>query len=188
MAMTDDSLIFPRHERIRGVYAGAPPDFDPFDPPPDAVEEPEPSPPRRRFRAALAFLLLLLAWLAIAAPVSRTALPLGPPPIVLTAADGTPIARMGAIMDRPVKVAELPPHVTEAFLAIEDRRFRDHWGIDPFGIGRARAPGRRRGRDLPQRPPDRGRPGVRRGGERRAGRAAGRGRREHHELLLDRRR
>ena len=31
----------------------------------------------------------------------------------------------------------LPKNVTNAFLAIEDRRFRSHWGIDPRGIARA---------------------------------------------------
>ncbi|MFX8141497.1 biosynthetic peptidoglycan transglycosylase, partial [Acinetobacter baumannii] len=28
-------------------------------------------------------------------------------------------------------------HVTDAFIAIEDRRFYHHWGVDPWGIGRA---------------------------------------------------
>ncbi len=51
--------------------------------------------------------------------------------------DGTPIARNGAIVDEPVKIATLPPHVVEAFLAVEDRRFYSHWGIDPRGIARA---------------------------------------------------
>ena len=104
-------------------------------------ERPRRFPRRRLFKWAVyaffVFLVLLIGWLAIAAPVSRTARPLVPPEIVLTASDGTPIARMGAIMDRPVVIDELPPHVTQAFLAIEDRRFEDHWGIDPQGIARA---------------------------------------------------
>ena len=53
------------------------------------------------------------------------------------AADGTPIARNGAITDEPVEVAALPPHVIHAFLATEDRRFYSHWGVDPRGIARA---------------------------------------------------
>jgi penicillin-binding protein 1A len=36
-----------------------------------------------------------------------------------------------------VEVAKLPRHVPAAFLAIEDRRFYDHAGIDPWGIARA---------------------------------------------------
>ncbi|RED16006.1 transglycosylase domain-containing protein [Parasphingopyxis lamellibrachiae] len=105
-----------------------------------------PLPPRRKrrwlilkwaLRAFAIFLFLLIAWLAIFAPVSRTAQPLVPPPMILQASNGTPIARMGPVMDRPVEIAELPPHVVHAFLAIEDRRFEEHWGIDPRGIARA---------------------------------------------------
>jgi penicillin-binding protein 1A len=32
---------------------------------------------------------------------------------------------------------EMPAYVAKAFIAIEDRRFYDHHGVDPFGIGRA---------------------------------------------------
>jgi hypothetical protein len=32
---------------------------------------------------------------------------------------------------------ELPPYVPKAFIAIEDRRFYDHYGVDPLGIARA---------------------------------------------------
>ncbi len=31
----------------------------------------------------------------------------------------------------------LPPYLPKAFIAIEDRRFYSHRGVDPFGIGRA---------------------------------------------------
>ena len=82
-------------------------------------------------------LVLLVAWLAITAPLSKSLKPIAPPQVTLLAADGTPIARNGAIVDRPVEVAGLPAHVIEPFLAIEDRRFYSHWGIDPRGIARA---------------------------------------------------
>ena len=81
--------------------------------------------------------ILLVGWLAITAPLSKSLEPIAPPQITLLAADGTPIARNGAITDEPVDVSQLPPHVVEAFLAIEDRRFYDHWGVDPRGIARA---------------------------------------------------
>jgi penicillin-binding protein 1A len=32
---------------------------------------------------------------------------------------------------------EMPAYVPRAFVAIEDRRFYEHYGVDPFGIGRA---------------------------------------------------
>ena len=116
--------------------------LDPADITPPA---PEPvKPPRTRWwwaKRALAALfvlfLILLAWLAITAPLSKSLEPIAPPEITLLAADGTPIARSGAVVEEPVAVDRLPPHVVEAFLAIEDRRFYSHWGIDPRGLARA---------------------------------------------------
>ena len=80
---------------------------------------------------------MLAAWLAITAPLSKSLEPIAAAQITLLAADGTPIARNGAITDEPVTVSALPPHVIEAFLATEDRRFYSHWGVDPRGIARA---------------------------------------------------
>jgi penicillin-binding protein 1A len=51
--------------------------------------------------------------------------------------DGHLIARRGSIIDKPVQIAKLPAHVPQAFMAIEDRRFYSHWGVDPRGIARA---------------------------------------------------
>ncbi|MBR2172662.1 transglycosylase domain-containing protein [Sphingopyxis sp.] len=81
--------------------------------------------------------ILLVGWLALTAPLSKSLEPIAPPQITLLASDGTPIARSGAIVDTPVKAADLPKHVTGAFLAIEDRRFYTHWGVDPRSIARA---------------------------------------------------
>ncbi len=81
--------------------------------------------------------LALVAWLAITAPLSRSLEPIAPPQITLLAADGTPIARNGAVVDEPVRATDLPDHVIEPFLAIEDRRFYTHWGVDPRGLARA---------------------------------------------------
>jgi penicillin-binding protein 1A len=80
---------------------------------------------------------LILIWLAITAPLSKSLQPIAPPEITLLAADGTPIARNGAVVADPVQVAKLPQHVIQPFLAIEDRRFYSHWGVDPRGIARA---------------------------------------------------
>ena len=81
--------------------------------------------------------ILLVGWLAVTAPLSRSLEPIAPPQLTLLASDGTPIARNGAVVDEPVVASELPDHVIEPFLAIEDRRFYSHWGIDPRGIARA---------------------------------------------------
>jgi len=86
--------------------------------------------------SAVVFVLLVL-WLAITAPLSKSLQPIAPPQLTLLAADGQPIARNGANIGDPVKISELPPHVWQAFVAIEDRRFYTHWGIDPRGLARA---------------------------------------------------
>jgi penicillin-binding protein 1A len=91
----------------------------------------------RAIMAAFALLALLIGWLLITAPLSKSLEPIAPPQVTLLANDGTPIARSGAMVAEPVRVADLPPHVVQAFLAIEDRRFYSHWGIDPRGIARA---------------------------------------------------
>ncbi|WP_086619462.1 transglycosylase domain-containing protein [Erythrobacter tepidarius] len=91
----------------------------------------------RAIIAGLALFVALIGWLTITAPLSKSLEPIAPPQVTLLASDGTPIARQGAIVEAPVKVADLPPHVAQAFIAIEDRRFYSHWGIDPRGIARA---------------------------------------------------
>lgn len=85
----------------------------------------------------LLLLILIVFWLAITAPLSKSLQPIAPPRITLLAWDGTPIARNGAVVDKPVEVKKLPPHVVQAFLSIEDRRFYSHWGVDPRSIARA---------------------------------------------------
>ncbi|NNK45738.1 MAG: penicillin-binding protein [Altererythrobacter sp.] len=91
----------------------------------------------RLIAALLAIFIAIVAWLAITAPLGKSLEPIAPPQITLLASDGTPIARSGASVDAPVVASELPDHVIGAFLAIEDRRFYSHWGVDPRGIARA---------------------------------------------------
>lgn len=91
----------------------------------------------RIFAAILLIFFVLVACLAITAPLSKSLEPIAPPQITLLAADGTPIARNGAVVEEPVEIADLPDHVVQPFLAIEDRRFYDHWGVDPRGVARA---------------------------------------------------
>ncbi|WP_375250141.1 transglycosylase domain-containing protein [Sphingomonas sp.] len=91
----------------------------------------------RALAALIVLFVLAVIWLAVTAPLSRSLKPPAPPSITLLAADGTPIARRGAIIGAPVDAATLPAHVRNAFVAIEDRRFYSHWGIDPRGIARA---------------------------------------------------
>lgn len=92
---------------------------------------------RRGAAVFVVLFVLAIGWLALTAPLSKSLEPPAPPSITLLSAEGTPIARSGAIIAGPVDATKLPAHVTDAFLAIEDRRFRSHWGLDPRGILRA---------------------------------------------------
>jgi len=131
---------FPQSRRSDALGGGLPEEgeADPF--------RFEPPQPRRRgwtwwavrgIAALLALFIVIVAFLAVTAPLSKSLKPIVPPQITLLAADGTPIARNGAYIEAPVEVEKLPPHVIRAFLATEDRRFYSHWGIDPRGLARA---------------------------------------------------
>ena len=101
-----------------------------------------PKKPRRRwlrwgFNAFAALILVTLIWLIVTAPLGRALEPLKDPAMLLLSEEGRPIARRGAVKDEPVDVTKLDPMTPAAFIAIEDRRFRTHWGIDPRAIGRA---------------------------------------------------
>ncbi len=60
-----------------------------------------------------------------------------PPTIRIAGLDGSILATRGEQAGTNVSIAELPPHLPQAFIAIEDRRFYSHFGVDPQGIGRA---------------------------------------------------
>ena len=90
-----------------------------------------------RCAASFAAFAALVLWLAVTAPLSQSLQPIAAPSFLVLAADGQPIARRGAVRGAPVDVMKLPPHVGQAFIAIEDRRFFHHVGIDPWSIGRA---------------------------------------------------
>ena len=53
------------------------------------------------------------------------------------ARDSTLVQEIGLERRTPVALASLPPHVPQAFIAIEDRRFYSHGGLDWKGIARA---------------------------------------------------
>jgi penicillin-binding protein 1A len=59
------------------------------------------------------------------------------PGIMMLASDGTALAEEGSFFGDAAKISQLPDYVPNAVIAIEDRRFRQHHGIDPVGLARA---------------------------------------------------
>jgi penicillin-binding protein 1A len=70
-------------------------------------------------------------------PIDQLTVPKRPPNIAILAADGSLLANRGETGGRTVTIGEVPPYLPKAFVAIEDKRFYDHFGIDPIGLSRA---------------------------------------------------
>ena len=80
---------------------------------------------------------LLVYYASQLPPIDQLAVPKRPPNIAILADDGALIANRGDTGGAAVRLSELPPYLPKAFVAIEDRRFYTHFGIDPIGIARA---------------------------------------------------
>jgi penicillin-binding protein 1A len=70
-------------------------------------------------------------------PIQSLEIPKRPPTIEIVGLDGSLLATRGEMAGTNVALKDLPPYLPKAFIAIEDRRFYSHHGIDPFGILRA---------------------------------------------------
>src|SRR4051794_13484013 len=64
-------------------------------------------------------------------------IPKRPPTIQIVGLDGSVLATRGEMAGANVALKDLPPYLPKAFIAIEDRRFYSHYGVDPVGIARA---------------------------------------------------
>ena len=70
-------------------------------------------------------------------PIDQLAVPKRPPDIQILGVDGSVLADRGDTGGAAVRLGDLPPYLPKAFVAIEDRRFYYHFGVDPVGIARA---------------------------------------------------
>lgn len=59
------------------------------------------------------------------------------PAITFLANDGSVIARYGDHKGKNLSIDDVPDYLPDAIVAIEDRRFYYHFGVDPIGITRA---------------------------------------------------
>ncbi|WP_188408023.1 transglycosylase domain-containing protein [Agaricicola taiwanensis] len=69
-------------------------------------------------------------------PIHELAVPKRPPSMTMIAPNTMVLATRGETAGF-VGIEEMPPDLPNAVIAIEDRRFRSHWGFDPKGILRA---------------------------------------------------
>lgn len=89
--------------------------------------------------------LLAVAALAIAVYSTRSSLPsydeLKSSPngqmIRVHAVDGTVLVSLGPSYGEWIRYDQIPQVMKDAIIAVEDRRFENHWGVDPWGLMRA---------------------------------------------------
>jgi len=70
-------------------------------------------------------------------PLQSLDVPKRPPTIMIVDINGKPLATRGDLGGASISLKELPPYLPKAFIAIEDRRFYSHFGVDPIGLLRA---------------------------------------------------
>jgi len=80
----------------------------------------------------------LVAWYGAQLPsVANWSVPDRPPNVKIVAVDGSLVANRGMTGGEAVGLHEMSPFIPQAVVAIEDRRFYSHIGIDPIGLARA---------------------------------------------------
>jgi penicillin-binding protein 1A len=80
----------------------------------------------------------LFAWVGFhLPPIQSLQVPKRPPTFEISTSDGHVFATRGEMGGAAIPLSEMPDYLPNAFIAIEDRRFFDHYGIDPVGLVRA---------------------------------------------------
>jgi penicillin-binding protein 1A len=124
--------------------------------PQDGADGSRPKSRRRRtrgggsvFKRLFYWVLVLGLWGTIAAvgtfayvastlpPIQSLEVPKRPPTVAIVGLDGKELTSRGEMSGTDVPIKELPPYLPRAVIAIEDRRFYSHYGVDPVGLARA---------------------------------------------------
>src|ERR1700681_1309367 len=80
----------------------------------------------------------VVMWVGAHLPaIQSLEIPKRPPTIQIVGFDGSVLATRGEMAGANVSLKDLPPYLPQAFIAIEDRRFYSHYGVDPIWILRA---------------------------------------------------
>ena len=81
---------------------------------------------------------VMLVWFARDLPKPEDALDaVRRPSLVLQDDRGRTVATYGDLVGDPLRLSQLPKYLPEAAVAVEDRRFWSHWGLDVRGMLRA---------------------------------------------------
>lgn len=64
-------------------------------------------------------------------------IPERPPNVKILAVNGDDIANRGTTGGEALSLENMSPYIPQAVIAIEDRRFYSHFGVDPLGLARA---------------------------------------------------
>lgn len=123
------------------------------DPAPSRRSQRKKKQPRRGLfgwlRRLIYWLIVLSIWGAIALvgvvgyyaarmpSASSWTIPERPPNLKIVAADGALLANRGTTGGEALSLDDMSPYLPQAVIAIEDRRFNSHFGVDPLGLGRA---------------------------------------------------
>ncbi|QCM11400.1 penicillin-binding protein [Agrobacterium tumefaciens] len=68
---------------------------------------------------------------------SSWSIPERPPNVKIVSVNGSVLANRGTTGGEALALEDMSPYVPQAVMAIEDRRFYSHFGVDPLGLGRA---------------------------------------------------
>jgi penicillin-binding protein 1A len=89
------------------------------------------------FAAAIAAAAVLIHFARDLPATDRLWRTVSGPRVTLIAADGAPLSLHGESVGAPVRLAELPAYTPRAVLAVEDRNFYHHVGVNPLAVARA---------------------------------------------------
>jgi penicillin-binding protein 1A len=80
----------------------------------------------------------LVAWYGAKLPsVADWSVPDRPPNVKIVSVEGELVANRGITGGEAIGLHEMSPYIPQAVIAIEDRRYYSHFGIDPIGLTRA---------------------------------------------------
>ncbi|MFN3549270.1 MAG: transglycosylase domain-containing protein [Mesorhizobium sp.] len=83
---------------------------------------------------------VMVAYYGARMPSATTwSVPDRPPNVRIVSADGHLMANRGMTGGEAIGLHEMSPYIPQAVIAIEDRRFHSHFGVDPLGLARAMA-------------------------------------------------